>query len=247
MNDLKFNGTLIGDYCICGAPKVTVLNSENTFSNSMRERGALLLGRKLGMTKVSFPVTFTGTNAERRLKISQLAMKLDTASPANLYLPDTPDGWFYKAVHDGELELERHYGADSAELSFVLTDPIAYGERKSVTVPSGGSVSVTVDGTAPTLPSIYAPSAVRDSSTHLWGVSQKYYSSVERFVRVDVESGSTRKIEIDCDTGKVTVGNVYNVLTLDSDWLELTPGRPYSLSNDKGSGQSTVSWYERWL
>ena len=111
----------------------------------------------------------------------------------------------------------------------------------TLTVPSGGSISFNVGGTYRARPRITA-SAVRDSSSQVWGLKLDNAD----FVHVVTGSASARSVDIDCDGRTCIVNSSTSMITLDSDWLELAPGT-HTLVMDKGTGAATVKYRERWL
>lgn len=119
-------------------------------------------------------------------------------------------------------------------------DPYRYGKVRSVTVPSGGSVTFLVGGTRPTPVSLEASAAVRSSGSTVWGVR----FDENEFMHLATGSASARVVKIDSSTRAVTVGNGTAMLTLDSDWAVLSPGR-HTARMDEGTGAATLTWRER--
>ncbi len=169
-----------------------------------------------------------------------LAPLLVKREPKALVLPD--EALTYYAVLKGDSALDRLWTSGAADLVFHCPDPVAYGAVKTATVPSGGSVTVTVGGNYPTSPTITAGAAVRNSSSLVWGVRLDGGD----FVHVPTGSSSSRKVEVDCAAASCKVANSIAMITLDSDWLELTPGQ-HILKMDQGTGAATVKWIERWM
>lgn len=128
-----------------------------------------------------------------------------------------------------------------AELTFVCPDPVAYGREMTLTVPSGGSLTFNVGGTYPTRPRITA-NARRDGTSLVWGLRLDDGD----FIHVATNSVSYCQTSIDCDARTLTVVGAAAVPTLDSDWLEFTPGT-HTLEMDNGDGAATVKYVERWL
>lgn len=226
---------------VVGDPAITILDSRAEYGNSSNMNGAVLMGRRWGEVHVSFSLAALGNANTRRLAFSTLGSWLDVDEPKKLVLPDTPT-WYYMAIPDGALDLERAFDGETAQITFTLTDPIAYSSTETtVTVPSGGSVTFTVGGTASAKPRLQA-TAVRNSTSLVWGVKLDNAD----FVHVATGSSSGRVTVIDCDTRTVTVSSNPAILTLDSDWLEFSPGS-HTLIMDNGTGACTVKYRERWL
>jgi len=127
-------------------------------------------------------------------------------------------------------------------VEFVCHDVIAYGGEHSVTIPSDGYVMFEVGGMLPVGVRIVAESAVRDSSTGLWGVRFDDGS----VLNVALASNAARKVEIDSPSRAVKVANATDMVTLDSTWPKLEPGT-HAVRRYLGTGTATVSWIERYL
>lgn len=237
---LIFDGHDFSTLFTYGDPSFSILNSQPVLEDVNGRNGQAFLGMTYGSSEVSFTVGLIDSAANRRAAFSQLGQWLMVDEPKPLYLPDTPDR-YYLAVPSGPVELERCIGADKAEVSFVLVDPIAYGETKTATVPSGGSATINVGGTAPTHPIIAAASAVRNTSALQWGIRMDN----QKYVYVDTGSDSARKVDIDCGERTCKVANAVKLPTLLSTWLTFTPGS-HTLNMAYGTGAATVSWVERW-
>ena len=237
---ILFDGHDIGGLFLCGDPQVTALSFEND-TRALQGGGSAFVGTRMASTSVKFTAAAIGTLSERRLALSTLGEWLAVDEPKWLELPDMP-GWRYKALPDGDISPTRHLDGEAFELSFMLVDPIAYGAQREITVPSGGSVEFVVGGTYPAKPAITAASAVRDSSSQVWGVRLDEGD----FVHVATGSASARGVAIDCGERTCAVNGSATLPTLDSDWLELSPGK-HTLRMDKGTGAATVTFAERWL
>ena len=172
-----------------------------------------------------------------------LAAALAKTGECRLTLPDEPgtyrmataslsDNVTAPLVHPVEFGIE-----------FTCRSPIAYAlAEKTATLPSGGSVTLNVDGSLPARCKVVAASAVRNSSTNLWGVR---LDSAD-YMRVELSTSSSRRVEIDAENRTAKVANATSMITLDSSWLEMSPGQ-HTLTMDQGTGAATVSWFERWL
>ena len=126
-------------------------------------------------------------------------------------------------------------------MTFTLVDPVAYGDTQTAALPSGGSVSINVNGTAPTYLNVVAASAVRNISAQVWGVKVDNAD----FIHVATGSSSSRKVEIYSEERICKVANALTLPTLDSDWIKLNPGT-HTIAMDYGTGAATLSWVERW-
>ena len=183
--------------------------------------------------------------SELRAAVREIAALFHVEEPARLEFGDD-NGLYYLASQDGEIEVREYSDAFSVRVELVTPSPLMYGAERTVTVPSGGSVSFLVGGTYPATTLIKAPGAVRDSGG-LWGVRLDDGD----FARVEVPTASATPVVIDgrelmLGGHAVTVGGASRLMTMDSDWLELAPGH-HTLANDVGTGACEVTWVERWL
>lgn len=184
--------------------------------------------------------TFAHGHAKRREELRRLMGWLDVEEPRRLEFADD-GGLYYEAIPSNGGKRSDWLNADSIDLKFLVPSPAMFGQTKTVTVPSGGTVSFEVGGTYPTAPTIVAASAVRGTS-NLWGLRLDSGD----FLRWQLASSAPRAIACDCETREATVAGALALPTLDSDWLSLEPGQ-HTLAMDVGTGAAVVSWVERWL
>lgn len=150
-------------------------------------------------------------------------------------------GVWYKAVAIGSTDISQVSYSGKAEVTFRCYDPIAYGDERRATVPSGGSVEIMVGGSWKTYLRIEA-SAIRDVTTGLWGLRVDNND----YLRIATGASSARAIYADCEERKLTIAGAYALPTLDSDWLALEPGA-HTITNDQGTGAASIAWTERWI
>lgn len=237
---LSFDGHDLESIFTCGDPEISILNATPDLRDVGGRHGSAFAGLTYGNSTVAFTIAAIGTALERRNALSTLGSWLMVSEPKQLVLPDTPDR-YYLAVPSGPLELQRGIGSEIAKVTFTLTDPTAYGETKTVSLPSASSIQINVNGTAPTYLNVLANSAVRNSSALVWGVKVDN----QDFAHVATGSSSARKVEIYCADRVCKLQNAITLPTLDSDWLELEPGT-HTVTMDYGTGAATLSWVERW-
>lgn len=236
---ITFNNVELTNYAICGDPEIHLFQ----YTPELREtsgNGSLFIGKRIAAGEVTIKCAIAGDATTRRTSLSNLAKVLNVDEPKKLVLPDSPS-WYYLAVPSSGLSLERHIDGELFDLTFSLVDPVAYGTERTVTVPSGGSVTFTVDGTSSAYPYITS-TATRNSTSLVWGLS---LDSTEH-VHIETGSSSSRSIVLDCLNRTLTVAGAAKIPTLDSDWLELSPGS-HTLTMDNGTGSATVKYRERWL
>jgi len=238
---LSFDGHDLESLFVCGSPEISILNASPTLEEFDSRNGAVFLGQRWGVSTVAFSIAAIGNAQTRRNAFSQLGAWLAVDEPKKLILPDTPDR-YYLAAPEGQCDLTRGIKGEMTQLAFTLVDPIAYSMTETtITVPSGGNVTFTVGGTAAAKPTIRA-TATRNSTALVWGLR---LDSVD-FVHVNTGVNAGRVVAIDCDARTVTISGNAAVPTLDSDWLEFTPGS-HTLVMDYGTGAATVKYRERWL
>ena len=174
---------------------------------------------------------------QRRWAIVASMMRTDEPAPLSI-----SPGIYRMAVLNGTTDLEFKTYSATADLKFYCADPVAYGERRTVSVPSGGSATFVVGGTYPASPVVKASGAVRDSTSHGWRVRLDGGD----FLRVDTGTNQACPVVIDCLERTCRIGANASLPTLDSDWLVLKPGE-HTIANDLGSGACEVEYVERWL
>lgn len=203
--------------------------------------GALLASNDLKPLYIRVKVRLATEHIDPRdiqRRWAEVAATMRHAEPEMLSLAD---GIWYLAVLADDSRLEFNTYSAFATLTFLCPDPVAYGDERTVEVPSGGSVDFLVGGSYPARPVINA-AAVRDSVSNIWGVRLDSGD----FIHVATGSASVRNVEADCAARTCIVNGNPALPTLDSDWLVLEPG-PHTLEMDNGTGAATVTFRERWL
>ena len=203
--------------------------------------GVLIKSVKLLPGAVSFTLWPHWMNeSELREAVRELAAIMAVKEPAKLEFSDD-DGLYYMAIPNDVMAVREFVDAFAVDCAFILPSPAMYGVERTVTVPSGGSVTFNVGGTYPTKPVITA-NATRNSSSQVWGIRLD-----ERdFIHIATGSASARTVAVDCNERTCVVNSSVSMITLDSDWLELEPGM-HTLRMDNGTGAATVTFRERWL
>ena len=203
--------------------------------------GAAYAGSTLGPMEIAVKVRVATQTIDQRdiqQALADAVAPLRTDGPKALSLAQ---GRSRMAILANDTALEFESYSAICELKFLCPDPVAYGEQVTKTVPSGGSLTFEVGGTYPTRPTITA-SAVRNASALVWGLKLDNSD----FIHVATGSGSARSVAIDCEKRTLKIAGAAALPTLDSDWLELSPGT-HTLSMDYGTGAATVKYHERWL
>lgn len=181
-----------------------------------------------------------GPSEDPTAAVRELSAILDVREPRELRIGED-GGLSYMALPSGSRTWRRVGSSSSVEVPFLIVDAAMHGDERSATVPSGGSVTFSVGGTYPTRPKIEATAAVRNSSSGQWGIRLDGGD----YIRFEFGSNTSRTVVADCQARTAKVAGATAIPTLQSDWLELTPGE-HTLQMDQGTGAATVTWRERW-
>lgn len=237
--EVVFDGHRINDLFFVGDISVGLPEFLPTVEERVSD-GSRVRGTRLGTVAISIPLVVRpsqGTTA--RAALSALVSWLDVDGPRELSL--SGDGGLTRmCVPSGAPQVLDARWNDRVVVTLTQVDPALYGERREVTVPSGGSVTALVGGDYPTRPTVTASAATRGAS-NLWGVS----ADGSQLLRVAVRTGSAVGVEVDCGARTCRVSGIVTAPTLDSDWISLSPGT-HVVRNDVGSGGCVVAWRERW-
>lgn len=203
--------------------------------------GALLASNRLKPLEIKVKARLVTEHTDPRdiqRRWAEVAATMRHAEPEPLSLAD---GIYYLAVLADDSKLEFKTYSAFAELTFLCPDPVAYGDERTITVPSGGSVDFMIGGTYPAKPTIEA-AAVRDAESLVWGLRLDGGD----YIHIATGSASARDVAIDCGARECAVNHEPSLPTLDSDWLVLEPGT-HTIEMDNGTGAATITIRERWL
>ena len=242
MESVSWNGTVLTNTFTVLVEKDMPSFTVNKTSVPLKD-GVLVNGVTLGCPTFKLTFVLDGTATQRETKRRRIAALFDVDEPKKLYI-GRDDGAYYYAVPSGNATLGEYVSSGKVVISLMVTEPAAYGSTRTATVPSGGSVTITVGGNYPTYPIISSRDAVRDSTTLLWGVRMEDGTHMH----VPTARDTYRYIDIDCSKRTSTISSEFtpNMMTLDSDWFVFTPGT-HTIENDQGTGPSTLTWIERWV
>lgn len=174
----------------------------------------------------------------RSQSIRQLAAILSTTEPRPLSISDD-GGLYYMAVPSSDVDGERFINAERFDVTFTCPDGWLYGETQTETLPSGGTLSIDVGGTAPTWPTITAEATggTQDS----WIVTLEDGTGIY----AAIPSGTTYDLTANCGERTMSVNDSVAMLPPSYDWPRLAPGT-HTLTMAQGTGDATVTWQERW-
>lgn len=203
--------------------------------------GAMYLGARLAAKDVGMTLTLRERpGTDRNAALRQLAEILSRDGERRLEIESDGGLWRMAACTAGG-DMGRYRNGIGQGVTFKVTDPVFYGDDDDATVPSGGSVTFTVGGTYPTLPTITA-SAAGNGSGGFWRIAREDGAYVMATIPAGV---TTAPVEIDCANRVMRVNGQVQVLPLAADWLALEPGE-HTLTMT-GTGAATVEWAERWV
>ena len=198
-----------------------------------------------GVTLASRTITMTLTAKGSTPALVQQAgralaaiLAVDEPKPLSISIDG---GIYYMAVPTSPNVGQRWRHAKRHDVEFRALDPIGYGEQRTATVPSGGSVTIDVGGTYPTMPLITAQYA-RNGSGGYWRILKEDGT----YVLAKLSSGASGvPVIADCEARTLKVNGNVALMDPEADWLVLEPGT-HTLSMT-GTGAATVTWRERWL
>lgn len=171
--------------------------------------------------------------------ISTLLSWLDVDGPLWLSASDLGDR-VMRVVAEGSPVIEDDEYGDVLTLELLQVDPYLYGAQRTLTMT--GATTIAVGGDCPTMPIVSCPEAIRRTNDDLWGLSLDG-GATEMYVKVGTPLATS--VSIDCEAKAVTVGTDHSMITLESDWLVLTPGT-HTVAFGAGSGTTTITWREMW-
>lgn len=204
--------------------------------------GTIFTGANLEEKTITLTLTALGRDVRDRQEAGRaLASILAVGEPRPLAL-SIDGGLYYMAIPSSKGDISRFMNADRFEVEFTVPDPVMHGASRTVTVPSGGSVTFQVGGTYPTMPVISAPQAANNSSIHAW----RLRLDNDSYVIATIPSGvSSAPVIADCAQRTLRVNGTVTLLRPEADWLVLEPGS-HTLAMT-GTGEATVTFEERWL
>ena len=240
--EVTFNGITISDFYQVGNVVRPLAGRSNTTMDVSGMDGTKITGSVMLPTTITVSFILSEKNeTERRDAIRNITSMLHTTEPAPLMFA-SDNGLYYMAILDGDVPIQEHVRSGLIEANFKTESPVLYGKTRTVTVPSGGSATIYVEGTYPALPVISGTVYGLAQSSYQWGVRLDEGD----YLRVVVGPNSAKQVVMDCEHRIATVGGLVALPTLTSDWFELSAGF-HTIRNDQGSGSCTVRWQERWM
>ena len=238
---IVFDGHNFNDLFYVGEVNVGLPEFVTDATERVGGNGSMFRSIRVGTLSISVQMVAKPLRGrDVRESLSTLLSWLDVDGERPLYLSNDR-GLRRMVVPNGAPSIGDAEWNDRVTVEFLQLDPMLYGKERTVTVPSGGSVTFNVGGDASTQPSIAAQSAVRNGTSRTWGIRLDDGD----YLRVAIPTSSATPVEIDCKERTCRVGGAVTIPTIDSDWFVLAPGT-HTVRNDVGSGACALTWTERW-
>lgn len=236
-----FAGTELTEWAIVSGWDTQLLPREVSQRTAPGMNGAVYTGSRLTERTIAVRMALTAHDLiERQWQARSIAAALASREPARL-AASIDGGLYHMAVATSAPDMTRMVGALAFDVTFTCMDPVAYGDERTVTVPSGGSVQFHVDGTYPTMPTVSAPAA-QNGSGGFWSLTLEDGTHLD----ATIPSGlTTAPVVAECAERILTVNGTVALLQPNADWLVLEPG-DHTLTMT-GTGAATVTFTERWL
>jgi len=238
---ITFDGHRLNDRFFVGEVNVGLPDFIPNLEERATGNGSMMRGMRIGTVDITIALVTKPVRGESpREALSDLCAWMDVDEPKRLAL-SSDRGLWRMAVPSGAPQIGDTEWEDKVTVTFTQLDPILYGIKREVIVPSGGTLQFAVGGDYPTKPTISSDAAVRNGTTFQWGVRLDDGD----LMRVAVPVSATSTVRMDCAARTCQVNGATTIPTINSDWFELKPGT-HSIRNDMGTGVCTVSWFERW-
>ena len=236
-----FDNVELTELCNASDLKEALLPRNIVTSDVPGRDGAMYLGARLAAKDVGMTLTLRERpGTDRNAALRQLAEILSRDGERRLEIESDGGLWRMASCTAGG-DMSRYRNGVGQGVTFRVTDPVFYGDGDDATVPSGGSVTFTVGGTYPTLPTITA-SAAQNGAGGYWRITDENGAYVQATIP---EGITTAPVVVDCPNRVLRVNGGVTVLPLDADWILLEPGE-HTLTMT-GAGAATVEWTERWV
>lgn len=233
-----FNNIDFGDYIKVERVRDPLLPSIKNITKELSGKHGLLYRKNTLEAKyIEVEIRLIEKNRSKvKEKARTLARLLYTDEPKELRFKEEPDK-YYIAILDGNTDLDRFLFTGFAVLTFLATDPIAYGETRKLDLTTDTTFYNLA--TAETRATITIP--ITSNIDHIRIVNQ----NTGEFIQVEHNFIVGDKIIIDFQNELVTK-NGYSImkdLYLESDFFTIQVGENRITSNVIG----TLEYIERWL
>jgi len=237
MNSVIFNDLNLSDYCIIKSIKESILPPISTTRKAIPgRRGTKYIRKELGEKIIEIDIEIPANSFIGRQSIVDLMTpKLYTQDEVELILRGNRK---YYASLDSETLLESLVFHGATTLVFLATDPLAYGDTKTIDITSAPTVinGGTYPATGTITVEITEPISNIDITLQNTG---EYIFVAHNFV-----AGDTILIDLG---EEMVYKNGYSIMQdcyLESDFFEIPVGE-FEIS--VSSGNATLEFTERWL
>lgn len=237
MNEVTFNNNDLNDYLIVKRIKESILPPINTIRKTIPGRvGTKHVRKTLGERRINIDFEIPASRfGSREETINTLASILYTEDEKELKLRNSKT---YLASLDGNTDIENIVYNGVGTLSFIASDPIAYGETQTIedidgkeifnggNYPATGKIIIVIDEAAE-------------------GLEVTLLNTGE-FLFIDDDFAATDVVVIDLEAEYITKNDysVMDKLNLESDFFKLPAGE-FEIS--VSSGTASLEFRERWL
>lgn len=240
MNEVIFNGLTLNDHMIVKKIQETILPPMVTKRHSVPGLpGAIFQKKELGEREIEvFFEIIACSFSERETAINAIIPSLYTQEEKTLTLRGTRN---YKASLDGMTDIKNIVFNGEGSFVFLATDPIAYGEER--TVETGNNLTLAVVGTYETKPKL--------SYTFTGPAAYVKFTNTTtgKYIQVDHSFVSGNILEIDFNGKWKAKKNgvvIDSDITIESDFFPLLIGENKLKSEPLGLNPSLI-YSERWL
>jgi predicted phage tail component-like protein len=234
---IVFNGHDLSQYLMCRVHRPIMAPTKPTFEHISGRHGEIF--ESTYRDGYDLPVEAV-LRSEWRREVSEarhrLAEMLWTDEPAPLYLPDEPT-LYLMAIVSGDTDLgEITDKCPEATITFHIGDPDYYGQRRSMTISSGGTRVINAGGSRPTRATVTA----KPGKCTSWTITDV---DTGEYVRLSGSFTSATTITLDMEREHATVNGSTAAVDVASDYFDLSGITHLTIS----SGTAKIEWVERWL
>lgn len=237
MNSVIFNDLNLSDYCVIKSIKESILPPISTTRKVIPgRRGTKYIRKELGEKIIEIDVEIPAVGfGDRQSTINEITPKLYTQDEKELILRGNRK---YYASIDSESNIENLVFHGATTLVFLATDPLAYGETKTIDITN--SPAILNEGTYETTGMITVEITEDVSNLNVTLQSTGEFISVTHnfligdIVRIDLWEEMVYK------NGE----SIMHDCILDSDFFNIPTGE-FQIS--VSSGNATFEFTERWL
>jgi predicted phage tail component-like protein len=210
--------------------------SQNKFLEIDGMSGAKFISKKHGIKKIEVEVAIIDDALMSQVR--EVADWLDADQPEEFIASDEPTLKDF-AILDGDIDLDEVFKVGFGTLVFLCPDPYSIGAEKTVSLTAGTTKTFTMEGTARSFPIV---TATANSASSSFVVSRGDDKGNDDKVEIIFNFVGGEVVEIDFNTGKVTINGTINqqTITLDSDFWSLTPKSNNYIWSSSGFTSSLV-------